>query len=59
MFTKKKKGGRGERRGGGEKKPYEVVYIVNPITWEVEAGDLCEFKTSLIYIVNSRTIRAT
>lgn len=28
-----------------------VVYIFNPSTWEVEAG---EFKPSLVYIISSR-----
>ena len=28
---------------------------LNSSIWEVEAGDLCEFKLSLVYIVISRT----
>lgn len=57
MPRRRKEGEESEEEEG--KKPYVVVYIVNPITWEVEAGDLCEFKTSLIYIASSRTAMAT
>jgi predicted transposase YdaD len=30
---------------------------MSPSAKEVEAGDLCEFKTSLVYIVSSRAQR--
>ena len=32
-----------------------MAYTCNPSTWKAEAGDLCEFKASLVYIVRSRT----
>jgi hypothetical protein len=35
-----------------------VAHAFNPSTWEAEAGGISEFKTSLIYRVNSRTARA-
>ena len=36
-----------------------VVHTFNPSTQEAEAGNLCEFKASLIYIVSSKAARAT
>lgn len=36
-----------------------MTYTFNPSIWETEAAQLCEFEASLVYIVNSRTIRAT
>jgi hypothetical protein len=36
-----------------------VVYTFKPHTREAEQVDLCEFESSLVYIVNSRTARAT
>jgi hypothetical protein len=34
-------------------------HAFKPKSWEEEAGDFCEFKASLVYIVSSRTARAT
>ena len=39
--------------------PGVMVHISNPRTREAEAGGSLEFETSLVYIVNSRTVRAT
>ena len=36
-----------------------VVHGFNPSTWEAKAGDLCEFKASLVYRMSSRTAKAT
>jgi hypothetical protein len=36
-----------------------VVHTFNPSTWVAEAGVLCEFETSLVYISSFRTTRAT
>jgi len=36
-----------------------VVHTFNPSTWESKASELCEFKASLVYIVSSKTARAT
>jgi hypothetical protein len=35
-----------------------VVHAFNPSTQEAEAGKLCEFEASLVYIVNSCTATA-
>jgi hypothetical protein len=35
-----------------------VVHVCNPSTWEAKARD-CEFKGSLVYIVNSRAVYYT
>jgi hypothetical protein len=32
-----------------------AVHTFNPTTWEAKAGDLCEFKASLVYRVNFRS----
>lgn len=34
-------------------KPAMVAQAYNPITWESEAGDFCEFEASLIYTASS------
>ena len=36
-----------------------VVPTFNSSTWEAEAGNLCEFKVSLVYRWRSRIARAT
>lgn len=35
------------------------VQSLNPSTWEIEAGNLCEFETSLVYTSSFRLARAT
>ena len=34
-------------------------YTFNPSTGETEAGDLYDFKATVVYILSSRTARAT
>lgn len=34
------------------------MHAFSPITWETEASDLCEFKSSLVYKECSRIVRA-
>jgi hypothetical protein len=36
-----------------------MAHTFNPSTWEAEAGEISEFKASLVYRVSSRTARAT
>lgn len=41
------------------KKSGTVAHVFNPSTQMAEAGDLCEFEASLVYVVIYRTARAT
>jgi hypothetical protein len=36
-----------------------VAHISDPNTEDTEAGHLCEFEVSLVYIMSSRPVRAT
>jgi hypothetical protein len=36
-----------------------VLHAFSSNTWETELADLCELKTSLVYIVSSSIARAT
>lgn len=36
-----------------------MMHTFNPSTLGAEARDLCEFKASLMYVVSSRTAKAT
>lgn len=35
-----------------------VTHVFNPNIWKAEARGPCEFEASLIYMVNSRSVRA-
>lgn len=37
----------------------DMVYASNPSTWNVEAGRSLRFKPSLVYIMDSRPVKAT
>ena len=51
MEERKREGRHAIEPGGG--------HILNPSTWEAEAGDHCEFEPRLVYGASSRTARAT
>jgi hypothetical protein len=36
-----------------------IAHVFNLSTQKAEAGDLCEFEASLVYIISSRTARPT
>jgi hypothetical protein len=36
-----------------------VVHTFDLSTWEAQGGNLCEFETSLVYRVSSRTAKTT
>lgn len=36
-----------------------VVHALNPSIWQAETVDFCEFQSSLVYILSSRTARMT
>lgn len=36
-----------------------VAHASHPSTWEAETEDLCEFESSIVYIVSSKTVRST
>ena len=35
------------------------MHALNPSTWETKAAELCKFKVSMVYRVNSRTAKLT